>query len=558
MPPKKFEGKFGIQPSHSVESELTSALYRLPESIGLQYIENLTHQIAEACNKRLEESYEERLLGNGDGKTNLKSLRSLSESQIKTLQLKLARHYEDNGDSAKIDVPTCIDAIVESPRFLDSPKGSIDKLFEMHEMKTLQKISELRKKRAEMSGNETYNPYENLFETANGEYYMARLLNMPHLEQESEYMDHCVGTSTSYVNKIKRGEVEILSFRDTETHNPVVTIEYDLKAKRLLQVKSESDDIPTLADEYASDLLEAFDTLSKTVNDQGQSRIVTNKALEHLKQLRLLGLKKRMDPLTRDELLFLYEVHEPIECFDEGRDPLIDHLLEQRDRQKDIQTLCDCSPEHIAYDFIDIIESTQVFCEDDGTKITFFDFREEKNKEKLPQLLDLAKSINASGSPARPDMAFGGIVSCAVIPEQSKSRATLEKSFEEVDGSTPSYIWDKWKNAPFIAPKSLSFETIVLSYNTDPKIRKSSDKILEDMDKLDLRPLTLEEITIAGISYPTFTKKDDRYFVGLTKYALGGFSYVPDLCLSGVVRGLVGSGWGGGWSDRGRFLCVRK
>jgi hypothetical protein len=340
------------------------------------------------------------------------------------------------------------------------------------------------------------------------------------------------------VNKIKRGEVEILSFRDTETHNPVVTIEYDLKAKRLLQVKSESDVIPTLADEYASDLLEAFDTLSKTVNDQGQPRIITNKALEHLKQLRLLGLKKRMDPLTRDELLFLYEVHELIECFDDGRDPLIDHLIAQRNRQEDIQTLCNCKPEAIAHDFVDITETTQVFCEDDGTKITFFDFREAGNKEKLPQFIDLAKNIKESGSPARPDMAFGGMVSCAITPEQVKSRATLEKSFEEADGGTSPYIWPEWKNEPFTQPKSLSFETIVLSYNKDQNIRRSSDKILEDMDKLGLRPLTLEETTIAGISYPTFTKTDDRYFVGLTKYALGGGSYVPSLSRLDDVRRL--------------------
>ena len=124
----------------------------------------------------------------------------LTTKEVQTLQLKLARHFEDNGESAKIDVPTCVDALVESPRFLNSDKGSIEKLFELHEMKTLQKIAELRKKRAEMNGGEMYNPYENLFETSNGKYYMARLLNMPHLEDESVYMDHCVGTSTSYVN----------------------------------------------------------------------------------------------------------------------------------------------------------------------------------------------------------------------------------------------------------------------------------------------------------------------------------------------------------------------
>ncbi len=283
------------------------------------------------------------------------------------------------------------------------------------------------------------------------------------------------------------------------------------------------------------------------------------KKAQDMKQLLLLIEKQEKEmTLTRDDLLFLYEVNSMIEGFGHDKDPRIEELKGKRNRQEDVQSLCNCTPEYIAYDFIDIIESTQVFCEDDGTKITFFDFREEKNKEKLPQLLDLAKSIKASGSPARPDMAFGGIVSCAITQEQSKSRTTLEKSFEDADGGTPPYIWPEWKNAPFTQPASLSFEAVVLSYNSDPTIRKSSDKILADMDKLGLRPLTLEEMTIAGISYPTFTKTDNRYFVGLTKYALGGDSYVPSLCLSGDERRLGWCRWDDEWDGEGRFLCVRK
>ncbi len=343
MPPKKFEGKFGIPPSNSVDSELASAFYRLPDSIGLLYIENLAQDIVVKCNLRLEESYEERLLGQGDGSMNLKSKRSLSSDQIKVLTLKLARHFEDNGDSAKIDIPVFIGALIESPRFLDNPKGSIDKLFEMHEVKTLQKVAELRKKRAEMSGDELYNPYENLLETVDGKYYMARLLNMPHLEQESEYLDHCVGTSTSYVNKIKQGEVEILSFRDTATHDPVFTIEYDLKSKRILQVKSQRDSIPTLDDAYSEDLLEALGTLKITINDQGLPREVKNYFIKDMNLLKSLEIKsKQKEPFTREDLLFLYEITRSIEGFDEDREPLIDKLLTQRNRQEDIRSLCNC------------------------------------------------------------------------------------------------------------------------------------------------------------------------------------------------------------------------
>ena len=281
MPPKKFEGKLGIQPSNTTESELTSALYRLPESISLSFIETIVDDIASKVNKQLEEKYEEFMTGVYEDVTS-KPARSLTSDQIKILHLKLARHFEDNGESSPVDIPVCVDALVESPKFLNSTKGSMNKLFEMHQMKTLQKIAELRRKRSEMTDSGTFNPYENLFETNNGKYYLARLLNMPHLEEESEYMDHCVGTSTSYVNKIKKGEVEILSFRDKATDNPIATIEYDLKSKRLLQVKLFDDEIPDEPAVFTDEILEDEEvTLIETISDS-ELLVEETKVITHI------------------------------------------------------------------------------------------------------------------------------------------------------------------------------------------------------------------------------------------------------------------------------------
>lgn len=350
MPPKRFEGKFGIPPSHPVDSLLTQALYRLPESMNFEHIEKLANDIATKVNTAREQS-------------GISEPLTPEETQI--LYLKLARHYEDNGESAVIDIPTCVDALVESPRFLNSDKGSIEKLFELHEMKTLQKIAELRRKRAEITerGEGGFNPYENLFETKDGEYYLARLLNMPHLEEESEYMDHCVGTSTSYVNKMKRGEVEIFSFRNTQTHEPVVTIEYDTRSHRLLQVKTESDGAPSLLDDtYASNLAEAIEELGDTVNDAGEKRIIESKEAEHMRQLLTLSEKnKRNEQLVRDELLFLYEINEPIQCFDGGRDPLIKELRDIRDTNDDLPTLFECAPTDIAHSVSEIKPTTKAY-----------------------------------------------------------------------------------------------------------------------------------------------------------------------------------------------------
>jgi hypothetical protein len=203
----------------------------------------------------------------------------LTDKNKIVLKLKLARHFQQNDT---LDTNVLVDALVETPKFLESDKGSIYRLFEIHEQKTLQKIAEMRKNRAEKTGEE-YNPYEALFTTPSGDYYMARLLNMPHLEEESEYMNHCVGTSDSYVSKIKRGEVEILSFRKTPTINkdenklnnndtPIITIEYNLESKTIQQMKKYEDEYLQTNDPYYNDILDALSQLRETTTDTGEKR----------------------------------------------------------------------------------------------------------------------------------------------------------------------------------------------------------------------------------------------------------------------------------------------
>lgn len=347
MPPKRFEGMGSIPPSHQSEQQLTNALYRLPESVSPEFVAEMTQKIAALVDTELE----------------LSEKHPLTTEAKTILHLKLARHYEDNGEAALINIPTMVDALVESPRWLQSDKGSVDKLFEIHEMKTLQRIAELRRKRAEQTDNGEFNPYENLFETNSGNYYLARLLNMPHLEEESEYMDHCVGTSDSYINKIKRGDVEIFSFRAKSTDEPIVTIEYDTKSGRLLQVKAKDDRIPTTADDFAPDLLEAIERLSETYNDKNEQRTVSGSEIPNLRQLVTLQEKQATDQaLTREELVFLYEIDAPVIGFEPGtREPIINVLPLGRNIEADILTIFDCAEEEVAHDLASISENTKVY-----------------------------------------------------------------------------------------------------------------------------------------------------------------------------------------------------
>ena len=208
-----------------------------------------------------------------------RTLEGFGESQKLILRLKLARHFQNN---EAIDENALYDAIIESPRFLDSDKGLFSRLLEVHEEKTLMKIAEMRKRKAKETG-EGFNPYEALYMTESGKYYVARLLNMPHLEDESAYMNHCVGTSDSYVNRLKKGEIEILSFRNVPTidkegnrlnsdDTPILTIEYNLKTKTIEQMKKHSDDYLSPDDPYYHDVIDALKQLRTTTGDTGKSR----------------------------------------------------------------------------------------------------------------------------------------------------------------------------------------------------------------------------------------------------------------------------------------------
>ncbi|MEI8096645.1 MAG: hypothetical protein WCG73_00910 [Candidatus Moraniibacteriota bacterium] len=65
--------------------------------------------------------------------------------------------------------------------------------------------------------------------------------------------------------------------------------------------------------------------------------------------------------LTRNELLFLYEVNSQIDGFGYRKDPRIQTLREQRDRGKDLSIIFDCAQGQIAYEENQINEDTKVY-----------------------------------------------------------------------------------------------------------------------------------------------------------------------------------------------------
>lgn len=295
------------------------------------------------------------------------TLEGFGERQKLILRLKLARHFQNN---ETIDENTLYDAIIESPRFLDSDKGSFFRLLEVHEEKTLMRIAEMRKRKAEETG-EGFNPYEALYTTESGKYYVTRLLNMPHLEEESAYMNHCVGTSYSYVNRLKNGEIEILSFRNVPTidkggnkmnadDTPILTIEYNLKTKTIEQMRKHDDGYLSPDDPYYRDVIDALKQLRATATDTGETRDFTKISKSELGEIavddyRLLTEQGEVsiDDFDPESGIFVLKV---------GRmDITSDMPKEKAVKIVAVVEKIACTPEEIAYTQDEICEDTKVY-----------------------------------------------------------------------------------------------------------------------------------------------------------------------------------------------------
>ena len=74
------------------------------------------------------------------------------------------------------------------------------------------------------------------------------------------------------------------------------------------------------------------------------------KASADMRQLTAIEKKTKSDKnLTKDDLIFLYEINKPIEGFGFQRDPRIHELREKRNPKEDAPIVLDCQPEEIAW-----------------------------------------------------------------------------------------------------------------------------------------------------------------------------------------------------------------
>ena len=273
----------------------------------------------------------------------------LSEIQKANLELKLLRYFQDN---EIIDENVLFDAVQENPKRLNTTKdrSNIENLIRAHRNASKEQRRERQQLRAvvnkiytglkdissgsildidiEKFANLEYsakihflnkifnsqetledkkatisfldkkfnlsifsnrvNPYEALFETDSGKYYLAKLLNADHLEREGEEMHHCIGDKTQpHIKRVETGKIEVFSFRTTDSHWPLVTIEYNPRTGRIEQIKKAHDQYLSFDDEYYGELIEALEKLQETIKDDGEKRRITSINTSELENIKV-------------------------------------------------------------------------------------------------------------------------------------------------------------------------------------------------------------------------------------------------------------------------------
>lgn len=84
--------------------------------------------------------------------------------------------------------------------------------------------------------------------------------------------------------------------------------------------------------------------------------------ISQMKKLANLHLKHlNNEPLNKDELVFLYEIDEPIASTGYGRDPRIEEIRKSRNPREDAPLVFECAPKEIAWRTEDITENTKAY-----------------------------------------------------------------------------------------------------------------------------------------------------------------------------------------------------
>lgn len=251
--------------------------------------------------------------------------------------------------------------------------------------------------------------------------------------------------------------------------------------------------------------------------------------------------------LTRDDLVFLYEINSPIAYFGYKKDSRIKELRDKRDPQKDAPIVLDCKPEEIAYSTGEIDDNTKAYI--GQLEPGLFD------TGKFRILLEGVENIYTSfpeGKIKRENITIGGKTAKELIGELKNKKINISSYAESMLNSDKFTVSKNLENLTLVRLKVKD-----LGFTREP----TTEQIYEKAKFLGLDLCPPEVGPHLRLQYED--QPLGEWFYIAMKQIAGRDGYPGVFRLERSADGLwVGAGWAdpdGQWSlGIGLVFCLRK
>ncbi|MFH0804512.1 MAG: hypothetical protein V1896_02840 [Candidatus Zambryskibacteria bacterium] len=164
----------------------------------------------------------------------------------------------------------------------------------------------------------------------------------------------CIEGQTTARNYINRGDFYVYYTYDANNEPTQPRIAIQMTSSQIGQVRGilqHQEMEPVMApvlEEKLKEFGSEADSYKKKTEDMKKMTEIENKT-------------KTNQPLTKEELVFLYEINEKIEGFGYENDPRIQEIRDQRNSKEDAPVVLDCKPEEIATSESEITQNTKAY-----------------------------------------------------------------------------------------------------------------------------------------------------------------------------------------------------
>ena len=173
---------------------------------------------------------------------------------------------------------------------------------------------------------------------------------------------------------------------------------------------------------------------------------------------------QNQEPLTKEELNFLYEVDEKIQGFGYKDDPRVKEIRNQRNPEQDMSIIFDCTPDQIAHNQKEVNENTKAYVGELFPNI-FQTLQTEHIYTEFPE-----------GKIRRYNIEIGG-----------KSKKELEVEMKKQKITISSYAQDMLNSSDFATSKKAERETLIRLRVADLKTKnQTTDEIFAKAKELGL------------------------------------------------------------------------